>query len=404
MTQNLSKLFATLVAFVVLAGIVALQKTDPPAEPKKQAEPPIPPVAPGFVVEPYLQFPTRDTITILWETQVPGDSTVSYGPSDRELTNLTAAEKVTMHEVKLEKLRPNTKYVYKVASVDAEGKEVKSAIRQFMTAVDANSAFSFGVIGDTQKNPKITEKIAKLIFDRRPHFVMHVGDVVDNGPDQKEWENELFRPCQPLFSRVPVLPCIGNHEKNHANYYKYFSLPAPEYYYRYSYGNADFFSVDSNKPLKPGSEQYEWLDRELGKSTAKWKFAYHHHPVWSSDENDYGDSWKGPSKMGDLNARHLMELYEKHNLDVCFNGHIHLYERSWPVREGKVNREKGVIYVTSGGGGGGLENFSPLPNWFKSQCRVDFHFCLVNIQGNRFEMKVFDQNDNLFDFLDLQKP
>ena len=101
------------------------------------------------------------------------------------------------------------------------------------------------------------------MWDRRPHFVMHLGDVVDNGPDKKEWVEELFRPSAELLSRVPVFPCIGNHEKNDPKYYQYFSLPAPKYYYQYSYGSADFFVVDTNKSVRPNSEQYQWLDRAL---------------------------------------------------------------------------------------------------------------------------------------------
>src|SRR5262245_22470162 len=153
----------------------------------------------------------------------------------------------------------------------------------------------------------MTKTIAQLAWARRPNFVAHLGDVVDNGPDKKEWVHELFAPCAELFARVAVFPTIGNHEKDHAHYYAYFALPAPKYYYRYTYGNADFFVLDSNKKLGPKSEQFAWLDRELGKSSATWKFVYHHHPAYTSDDNDYGDTWKGEaSKMGDPNVRHLV--------------------------------------------------------------------------------------------------
>src|SRR5262249_40037570 len=154
------------------------------------------------------------------------------------------------------------------------------------------------------------------------------------------------------------------------------------------YGNADFFVVDSNKSLKPDSEQYKWLDAELGKSTAKWKFCYHHHPAWTSDADDYGDTTKNIARYGDLNTRNLVGLYEKHSVDIVFNGHIHLYERTWPIHGGKVSPKDGITYTTSGGGGGKLEDVGPLPAWFKAQVRVDFHFCYVNLQGGHLELKV----------------
>jgi hypothetical protein len=232
---------------------------------------------------------------------------------------------------------------------------------------------------------------------------MHLGDVVDNGPDKKEWVEELFRPSAELLGRVPVFPCIGNHEKDHAHYYRYFSLPKPEYYYRYRYGNADFFVIDTNRKVVPGTEQYRWLDQELASSTAKWKFVYHHHPVYSSDDNDYGDTWHGSSSLGDMKHRPLAALYEKHHVDIAFNGHIHLYERTWPIRGGKVNPAGGVIYVTSGGGGGKLENLGPTPSFFKAEARVDHHYCYVTIHGGTFQFKAFDQNGMLFDSFALSK-
>ncbi|HJZ93444.1 MAG TPA: metallophosphoesterase family protein [Gemmataceae bacterium] len=361
-----------------------------------------PPPSP-FVISPYLQYPTQTSITVMWETAVAGTSVVEYGPTPAALKTAEAEKDATIHEVKIDGLEPETKYVYRVSTTAADGKTVTSPLYQFMTAVKEGSAFSFAVIGDTQKNPKMTAKVAKVMYDRRPHFVVHCGDVVDNGPDKKEWVHELFGPCAELFARSAVFPTIGNHEKNHEWYYKYFSLPAPEYRYRYRYGNADFFVVDSNKPLKPESEQFKWLDEQLGDSTAKWKFVYHHHPAWSSDSDDYGNTYRGAGWLGDLNVRNLVGLYEKHKVDVVFNGHIHLYERTWPLRAGQVDQKNGVVYVTSGGGGGWLDDVGPLPTWFKAQVRVDFHCCYVNVHGGRLEFKAFDHNGQLFDQFELDK-
>lgn len=369
--------------------------------------PPVPPAAPGqphFVVAPYLQYPTRDSISIMWETSVRGTSKVEFGESQPLEKMVESSDLVTIHEVPLTGLRPHTKYFYRVTSTLEGGKVLRSNVLTFETAVAADAAYSFTIIGDTQKNPTVTGRIAKLMWERRPNFVVHVGDVVDNGPDVKEWVHELFGPCADLFSRAALFPAIGNHERNHKHYYDYFSLPRPEYYYRYSYGNADFFVLDTNKSVKPDSEQYKWLDRELARSDARWKFCYHHHPAYTSDDDDYGNTWQNAAiRQGDLNARSLVPLYEKHKVDVVLNGHIHVYERTWPIRNGKVDRANGVVYVTSGGGGGRLENFAPTPAWFKRQLRVDYHFCLVNIQGGTLEFKAFDQEGRLFDSFEMEK-
>ncbi len=357
----------------------------------------------GFVMEPYLQFATRTSITVMCETPTPSTCELEYGttfPPDK----IAKVEKAdTLHEIKLENLVPKTKYFYRMVCTDADGKKLIGKPSTFYTAIDVADAYSFTVIGDTQRNPVITAKVAKLMWERRPNFVLHMGDVVDNGADKKQWTDDLFKSCQDLFARVPVYPCIGNHEKNHSNYYKYFSLPKPEYYYSFKYGNAEFFSLDTNKPVDPESEQYKWLDKSLAASDAKWKVCYHHHPCYSSDSDDYGNTEKVNSTYGAIKHKHLIALYEKHNVDLAMNGHIHLYERTHALRASKVDSKTGVTYVTSGGGGGGLESFEPTPSFFKNQGRVDFHYCYFAVHGGTMDCKVFDSNDRMFDQFTLKK-
>ena len=360
--------------------------------------------ATGYVVAPYLQYPTRTGVTIMCETVEPTTCSINYGLTVPGTLAAVDDRSNTMHEIRLEKLVPKTRYLYQVTCTTKDGKALPSKVLSFFTAPDRDDAWSFTIIGDTQKNPKVTGELAALMWDRRPNFVLHCGDVVDEGPDKREWTDELFKPCRELFGRVAVFPCIGNHEKNHEHYYQYFSLPKPEYYYSFTYGNAEFFSLDTNKFVGPGSEQFKWLDRALTASTATWKFCFHHHPAYSSDSDDWGDSFKiSPTPDGDPNAKSLIALYEKHNVDVVFNGHIHVYERTWPIRNGKVDQKNGVHYITSGGGGGSLEDFSPTPAFFKAEHRSDFHYCYVAVHQNAFRFKAFDRQGRLFDQFELKK-
>ena len=383
---------------VAILGLAAYFAADPPASPEPVAAKADEPPAAAFVVFPVLQYPTQDSIGVFWETAEPAKATVSYGPSVKDLKTVEVAAGKSVANVTLTGLSAETNYVYRVA-VDG-GPD--SGVLQFATAAKPGTPLSFAVVGDTQANPKMTGQLAKLIYERRPNFVVHCGDVVDNGPLKNQWTDHLFGPCAQLFARAPLLPTIGNHEKNTHFYYDYFMLPDPEYYYKFSYGDVDLFAVDTNKSVKAGTEQFVWLEKALAASTAKWKFVFHHHPPYSSDNDDYGDTSKGPGGQGDKNARALVPLYDKYNVDIVWNGHVHIYERSRPIRAGKIDRA-GVRYITSGGGGARLENVDPLATWFKDQVRVDYHFCLVNIEGDRLEFKVFDKDGHLFDTLDIKK-
>ncbi len=363
------------------------------------------PEGPKFVVEPYLQYVTRTGITVMWETEEASTAVVEYGTTFPPKQQSKVEKADTMGEVPLTGLEPNTKYFYRVVCPDGQGRKVESKPMTFMTAPGPSDAYSFAVIGDTQRNPVITGKVAKLMWERRPNFVVHCGDVVDDGASKAQWTGDLFKPCAELFGRVAVFPCIGNHEKDHPHYYKYFALPKPEYYYSYTYGNAEFFVLDTNgkRNLKPDGEQYKWLDKALAASTAKWKICYHHHPAYCSDDDDYGNTWKGSSNYGDVRVRNFVPLYEKYKVDMVFNGHVHVYERTWPIRDGKVDQQNGVVYLTSGGGGGRLENFAPTPTFFKDQFRSDYHYCYVTVHQGTLNLKAIDHEGHLFDQFTIKK-
>lgn len=364
-----------------------------------------PPVdaTPRFVVKPYLQFATRDSITVMAETATAATGHVLYGTQLPPTQKSAEGAPGTMHEIRLTGLEPGKPYFYRFVAQTNGGGVIEGDVSTFQTALGAEDAYSFAVIGDTQKNAPVIERLQTFAWTLRPNFEIHLGDVVNTGPDKSEWVNELLPGSHALWSRVPVYPSIGNHEQNHSFYYGYFALPAPEYYYTFTYGNAQFWVLDTNKPVGPGTEQWNWLEKSLAESTATWKFAYHHHPVYSSDENDYGDTYKGPSANGDMKVRPLAELYEKYGLDINFNGHIHVYERTWPIRDGKVD-DSGVIYITSGGGGGGLEAPAPVRTWFMRRFYAGHHILYLTIHGGELQLQAFDLEGRLFDQMELRKP
>lgn len=361
----------------------------------------------NFVVAPYLQFGTTNSMVVMSETSRPAGMMVEYGERQPLLHRATSPGTNLIHSVRLTELKPATQYFYRVTCHDTEGNIARSDILTFQTAVPADMPWAFGIIGDTQRNPDVTRKCAEGIFALRPNMTIHLGDVVDDGFAKHQWVSDLFEPSSKLFAHVPTFPVIGNHEQNAHWYYDYFSLPEPEYYYTFMYGNAQFFMIDSNKDLSKGSEQYAWLEEQLKKSRATWKFAAHHHPCFSSDENDYGDRWKGKApegySWGDQNAKELVELYEKYGVDIAFAGHVHSYERTWPILGMTINQKNGVRYIVSGGGGGGLEQAGPQRSWFTIHVQRGHHYCFATVHDRTIQFKAYDLEGRLFDTFELTK-
>ena len=343
-------------------------------------------------------------MTIMWETDRPTTSVVNYGRANPPTKRAQSEGVCRIHEVKLTGLEPQTQYFYSVQSTDTSGETVTSDVFTFQTAVRPGFPYVFAVIGDSRSFPKVYKQITQLVWERRPNFVIHLGDIVTAGKKKHEWIVQCFQPSEELLARVPMLPTLGNHEQDAHWYYDYFSLPQPEYYYDYVYGNAHFFVVDTDHSLEPDTEQTKWLDRRLGESTATWKFVYHHHPAYSSDEDDYGDTRKGGSTFGDERVqKNLVPLYEKHGVDIVFAGHIHVYERSWPIRAGKVDLHNGVHYVICGGGAAELETFAPVRTWFANRLMRGYHYVCVRIHETTLEYQAYDIEGRVFDSFEIRK-
>lgn len=355
-------------------------------------------------VRPFLQYGTQTGMTVVWRTTTESSGKLYWGETAECEQVIESAQRGFIHQVRIEELSPETQYFYRVETSAGEDETLVADTRTFQTAVQAETPFAFAVISDTQGNPGVSGPIAEMAWAGRPNFVLHPGDLVSTGNNARHWTDHFFSSMEPLISRVPLFPVLGNHEQNSQNYFDYMALPDPEYYYQFTYGNTDFFMLDTNRNVDPGSEQYVWIDKALADSKATWKIVCHHHPPYSSDENDYGNLWKtNKGTRGDLRVRQLVKLYEQHGVDIVWTGHIHSYERTWPVREGRAVNEGGTIYMVTGGGGGGLETPGPFRPFFQNNVRRGHHYNMVYVNGSVIELKAFDLEGTLFDYTKIEK-
>ncbi len=361
-----------------------------------------------FNAGPYLHYATTHSINLSWESDRLSTATVKHGKELplKEQIILNDAKKI--QELNIDGLEAGTTYFYNILLQDKEGKQIKSGVLTFQTAVAEDRSYAFALIGDTEARPHINDRISKLVWDERPNFVVNLGDLTDGGVEANkfQWNYEYFAGMRQLHSRIPVYPVPGNGEDDLFWYKKYHRLPGNEAYYAYRYGNAEFFMLNSNErktQLLPGGEQYVWLEQALKNSTASWKFVVHHHAPYSADEDDYGNSWESQSNYGDPAMRPVVPLYEKYKVDMVFFGHLHTYQRSLPVLDEMVQERSGVIYVQCGGGGGNLEDFAPARAWFSAKTYRGHHYAIVTVNGNRLRYQVFDSEGRMKDFMDIKK-
>jgi len=156
--------------------------------------------------------------------------------------------------------------------------------------------------------------------------------------------------------QVPTYASLGNHDHkgniqaqiDYSQKNKNWIMPAAYYTFTRTLGDGtevQFFAVDTNpiKMKKPEvSAQIAWLDQELGKSDARWKFVFGHHPLYSHTGRDREAERK---TLRDA----FEDLFVKYKVDAYFAGHDHILELLKPA--------KGVNYVIAGASAGAKKSY-----------------------------------------------
>jgi len=286
--------------------------------------------------------------------------------------------------VVLPDLQSHTQYYYQVTG--------SGRVPSFITARSPGdtSAFTYLMVGDMGLDNSANTMTAMSKNLPYVDFVHHVGDLsyADDWYLRLDTYEGAWNKWQTLMDPITsargymVLP--GNHEatcteatpdiceqstRNFTAYRNRFRMPWQEtggvenMWFSYNYGNMHFTNIDTetdfpHAPEGPGSridagpfgDQLAWLEADLAQANANraavpWLIVSGHRPLYSSG--------------GDCSAcKDAFEaLFNKYNVDIYFCGHVHWYERLWPIAPGgKVtqhdyNNPSVPIYIVNGAAG-----------------------------------------------------
>ena len=203
----------------------------------------------SMVKGPYLQWPTQDSMTIMWETSCEASSEVTYFETKRAHSGLNGRFRVVkesrrtvedpspckIHTVPLIGLASDTTIHYKVRSANSRGELVESEEYPLKTAVKEDTPFSFAVTSETggYGDHDINQSVFSQIERYRPEFLLLVGDAVKRGSVYEDWDRWLFAPGRDLFTNTPFYLCPGNHEEHAPWFHKFVAYPEPKNYYSF---------------------------------------------------------------------------------------------------------------------------------------------------------------------------
>jgi hypothetical protein len=352
-------------------------------------QPAPPPLA--FHVEPYLQLPRPDSMTIMWETTQAAPSRVEYGPTPQLGMVKEEPQPVKLHQVRLEELQAGTAYYYRVQS-----DTLVSKVNRFRTApTPGTGKWKMAVYGDSRSNPTMHRRVVDQIAKHDVDLILHTGDIVLNGKNYQSWRVEFFGPVSPIMGSVPWVSTIGNHEQDAVNYFSYAALPGNERHYGFDFGNAHFVCLDSNGwiPRTPGSPQFRWAEEHLKKPReATWTFVFFHHPLFSAHArraiNPLRWDW-APLFLDPANK-----------VDGVLNGHDHFYARNHRIAK-ITEQPHPVFFMTSAGGGAAL--YPLVQRDYIAAAKATHHFTLMEFDGPKITLSAIDVNGTVFDRHTLTK-
>ena len=392
-----------------------------------------------FLAKPYLQLgdapaSTSGDLALLWHADdADADWSVDYragsdqpwktaeAPSSTQVA-VGAVAPHRVYRASLKGLPPGVRFEYRVKKGSDEVFSAEGTARK-----SAEQPYRFVAVGDLAQGTVGQKAIAYRMVQEKPDFVMVTGDIVYGRGRISEYR-ERFWPVYnaddpspsvggPLLRSTLTVAAPGNHDVASRNmgqypdglaFYYYWAQPlngpkdgpytlpltgpepnqkafldaaGPAYpravNFSFDYGNAHWTVLDANGYVNWRDPALRaWVERDLAAAKdATWRFVAFHHPGFNSSRNHFEQQ----------QMRLIADVLEAGRVDVVFNGHVHNYQRSFPLRfvadrgedgrmvrnrdlvpgkwtldkvfDGKTKtRPEGVIYLVTGAGGAGLYN------------------------------------------------
>ena len=399
--------------------------------------------------------------TLMWHTEKgsPGQLVVDGHPASASADIVTRVampgkSPYYIHRAVIHSVSPGARIRYSL------GYGSRSYEGSFVIPKSDRQPFSFLAVGDIGRGTLGQKKLAVRLAGEKADFVTLLGDIAYPHGTASDYRTYFF-PIQnsdvsaanrgaPLLRNILTVPVLGNHDNSFRNlsrypdglaYYVNWSSPvngpvmplkikgSPAAIealrkaalgnlsrignYSFSYGNSRWVVLDSGSHVNWGDpELRRWLSTELAKSQrATWSFVAMHAPPYHSSR----------THAEDIGMRAIAELFTRYRVDLLFTGHIHNYQRSYPMTfmnkqytidrnfDGKsATKADGTICIISGGGGAELYDVAQSDNpstWqpFTATLKSVHSFTRVDVRGRELILRQIDKEGRTIDQIRLTK-
>ena len=274
--------------------------------------------------------------------------------------------------------------------------------------------FKFVAGGDMYHKRQKLDAMNAYAGRRNPQFALLGGDLAyANAKTSRlwyDWIDSWHENCvSPDDFMIPMIAVIGNHEvdgsvadvkpdkrhewkeKERAKFYYSLFLPddrKPHFAMDFS----DYLSIvcaDSDHSI-PVGEQTAWMEETL-KARQHYPnlFACYHRPAYGTQVKEDHESVR----------KEWVPLFEKYSVDTAFEHDHHVYKRTLPLKENKIDKN-GVVYIGDGAWAVEVRNI-PVEKTYKLGYVIRSekynHLIEVTLHENRQQYDAYQSDGKWFD-------
>lgn len=249
---------------------------------------------------PYLQAMTDSSVIIVWTSTKPSVGWVELAPDDGSNFYQTERPKyfnadnglkniTTVHRVKLEDLKPHTRYRYRVYSQEVlshewvnvqYGKTAATVVYGrkplSFTTSGKPGGFEFAVINDMHERNPVMKQLLGQVDMAATDFIVFNGDMVSSSMSEAQIFSGFMDTAVVLFaSEKPMYYARGNHETRApfaSQFSNYFPTTSGQLYYMFTKGDACFIVLDAGEDKPDSDIEYSGItDMDFYRTRqAKW--------------------------------------------------------------------------------------------------------------------------------------
>ena len=259
---------------------------------------------------------------------------------------------------------------------------------------------------------KNTEETVKLAQSMNPQLLLALGD----------YSYEKTATCWlDLIKPVDSITKInfGNHEDsdNLINaYLNHFGLS--KQFYSYDIHNVHVLTMSTEEKFETDSEQYSFVVNDLRNAAnnpdIKWILVNMHYPFYASPNTCKESDCAGNEEYRDI----YNPLFDKYGVDLVLQGHVHNYQRSFPLNFNPESSSKplitstsktdyqnpnGVIFAIVGTGGVNFHGLSGSAPFMAYQQDSKFGVLDMHFSDNKLDAKFVTNDGATLDHFSISK-